>query len=104
MKTKCKKTKCSFVDENLKTNSELKWTIYMKQGCPFCQKVLDNIKNNDLGRKIEICYVDKDFTYTAFKKLYGSDSTFPRGYLHKDGTITFIGGSDEILNSLETHS
>lgn len=97
--------KVTFPDE------EKEWIIYMKEGCPFCQMVLDHIKNNNLDndKKINIFYVDKDFSRDEFKEEYGQDATFPRGYLvikkkqkqDKDkDKIIFIGGSKEIKDSL----
>lgn len=79
-------------------------TIYMKRGCPYCQKVLNGISNKGLKNKVKIQYVEEDFSYSDFKKKYGQGATFPRGYLNKDGEISLIGGSDDILNELENHS
>lgn len=79
-------------------------TIYMKRGCPYCQKVLNFIDNKGLKNKVKIHYVEEDFSYQDFKKKYGQNATFPRGYLDKNGKITLIGGSDDILNELEKHS
>ena len=78
-------------------------TIYMKRGCPFCQKVLNNIKEKKLEDRVKIHYVNEDFSYLDFKKKYGNNATFPRGYLEYNGKITLIGGSDEIINELEKH-
>lgn len=79
-------------------------TIYMKRGCPYCEKVLNHIKKHNLEEKTKIYYVEEDFTRKEFKDKYGENASFPRGYLHKGEDIILIGGSDEIIKELNNHS
>jgi glutaredoxin len=76
--------------------------IYMREGCPFCQKVKDHISSVNPDKEIEIYHVDDDFTLEDFKKKYGEDATFPRGYhIKEDGSVVLIGDSGKIINYIE---
>lgn len=85
-------------------------TIYMKRGCPYCQKVENFVNNNDLKDNVNMYYAGEDFDTGEFKKKYNG-STFPRGFIVEDKknpkdnklyeTVELIeGGSDEILKVL----
>tara|TARA_R110001592_G_scaffold18816_17_gene77902 strand:- start:31612 stop:31854 length:243 start_codon:yes stop_codon:yes gene_type:complete len=74
--------------------------IYVKKGCPYCQRVLQSVKENQ-GKEVEIYTADEDFKTTTFKEKYGSDTTFPRGYLVVGKEVKLIGGSDSIISELE---
>ena len=75
-----------------------KIVIYMKHGCPYCQKVKDHIKDK---KNIEMYHVGEDFKLEDYKGKYGEDATFPRGYHQKeDGSIVLIGDSDKIVSYL----
>jgi len=76
--------------------------IYVKEGCPFCQKVINFLEENQ-KENVEIYVADKDFKKSDFKEKYGEDATFPRGYLVNGKKIKLIGGSDKIISYLETH-
>lgn len=75
--------------------------IYMREGCPYCQKVKDKIKEMNKEDEVEIYYVDKDFSTKDFKEKYGSDATFPRGYFQEGEQVEMIGGSDDLVKKLE---
>ena len=74
--------------------------IYVKKGCPYCQKVLQHTKENP-GKKVEVYTAGEDFKINTFKEKYGSDATFPRGYLVDGEEVKLIGGSDNIIRQLE---
>ena len=74
--------------------------IYVKKGCPYCQKVLHHVEKNS-DKKVEVYTADEDFKMITFKEKYGSDATFPRGYLVNGKEIKLIGGSDNIIRQLE---
>lgn len=80
--------------------------IYVKEGCPYCQKVKYHIKNNMKGEKnIKIYVAEKDFSKENFKNKYGEGATFPRGYnVSNEGEVVRLigkeGGSDDIIEYL----
>ena len=74
--------------------------IYVKEGCPYCQKVLDYIDEKET-EDVEIYVTEKDFKTSTFKKKYGQNATFPRGYEVNGKKIKLIGGSGEIIGHLE---
>tara|TARA_R110000851_G_scaffold62281_1_gene142987 strand:- start:111 stop:353 length:243 start_codon:yes stop_codon:yes gene_type:complete len=74
--------------------------IYVKKGCPYCQKVLQVVEENP-EKEVEVYTADEDFKTTTFKEKYGSDATFPRGYLVDGKEVKLIGGSDSIISELE---
>ena len=74
--------------------------IYAKKGCPYCEKVIQISKENP-EKEVEVYTADEDFKITTFKGKYGSDATFPRGYLVNGKEVKFIGGSDGIITELE---
>ena len=74
--------------------------IYVKKGCPYCQKVLHVVEENP-EKEVEVYTADEDFKTTTFKEKYGSDATFPRGYLVDGKEVKLIGGSDSIISELE---
>lgn len=75
--------------------------LYFREGCPYCGRVAQKIKDKKIEKDIEIYYCDKDFTTEEFKKKYGMGATFPRGYLKKDDEIMLIGDSQDILKFLD---
>jgi hypothetical protein len=72
--------------------------LYLKRGCPYCNKVLDNIDGND---QVELYYCDEDFKYENFKRKYGESATFPRGYIKEGKKVRLLKDSNEILNYLK---
>lgn len=74
--------------------------IYIKHGCPYCKKVLEHLEQ-DPNEDVMIYVADKDFKTSSFKKKYGLDATFPRGYLKKGEKVKLLGGSDQIIGYLE---
>jgi len=75
--------------------------IYVREGCPYCKKVKDEIKKMNKEKEVEIYYADKDFDTKDFKEKYGQDATFPRGYMKKEDQIELVGGSDDIIKKLK---
>ena len=74
--------------------------LYLKEGCPFCQRVKDKISEKNIT-DTEMYYVGKNFELKEFKDKYGQDSTFPRGYEKKDGEIVLIGDSGDIISYID---
>ncbi len=76
--------------------------VYVKEGCPYCQKVLLTLEENP-NQNVEVYVADKDFKRSEFKSKYGEDATFPRGYLVNGKKIKLVGGSDKIIDFLQKH-
>lgn len=74
--------------------------LYLKEGCPYCQKVKDKIKEKNC-KDVEMYYVGKDFDLKEFKQKYGKDATFPRGYKKDNDQVILIGDSEQIIKSLD---
>ncbi len=75
----------------------MNFTVYSKDGCPHCEKVLSVLKLAQL-RYVEY-KLDKDFTKEAFIGQFGEGATFPQ--VSVDATT--IGGSAETVKYLQQH-
>lgn len=80
----------------------MKVVVYIREGCPYCRKILDYLQDHP-HEYVEIYVADKDFKTSTFKNKYGSHATFPRGYVVKGEKIKLLGGSSEILEYLKNH-
>jgi len=73
----------------------MKFTIYSKDDCPYCNKVKQVL---ELTNQTFVVYnLDKDFTKEEFYAEFGEGSTFPRVIC--DDKI--IGGSVETIKFLK---
>ena len=52
------------------------FTVYSKNGCPFCQKFKQVLELEGLPNII--LDLNEDFTYDEFYELFGKGSTFPQ--------------------------
>ena len=52
------------------------FTVYSKNGCPFCQKFKQVLELEGLPNII--LDLNEDFTYEEFYELFGKGSTFPQ--------------------------
>lgn len=54
----------------------MKFTVYSKNGCPYCEKIerVMNLSNFEY----EIFKLDEDFTKMEFYDKFGYNSTFPQ--------------------------
>jgi len=77
----------------------MKLVLYFRQGCPFCQKVKDNLEDKDLD--VKIYYVGQDFTLEEYKKKYGDDATFPRGFVVDGKNNHLLKDSTAILEFID---
>lgn len=75
--------------------------VYFREGCPYCGKVAKKIKEKKAEKDVEVYYCDKDFTKEEFRKKYGSDATFPRGYKKEGDQVMLIGDSESIVKYLD---
>ena len=70
------------------------FTVYSKDGCPFCVKVCRALQLAEI--KHVIYKLDRDFTREEFYDKFGKGSTFPR--VVKDEEL--IGGCTETVKYL----
>ena len=64
------------LNKNQTNKSSMKFTIYSKDGCPYCTKVEQVLK---LAQLQHVVYkLDKDFTREEFYSEFGQNSTFPQ--------------------------
>ena len=77
-----------------RTNNQMKFTVYSKDGCPYCTKVEQVLKLAQL--QYVVLKLDENFTREEFYEKFGQGSTFPR--VLKDDTL--IGGCTETVKYL----
>lgn len=58
----------------------MKFTIYSKEGCPYCEKVKQVMQLTQLEHKVYSLY--EDFTKEEFYEKFGEGSTFPQVILN----------------------
>jgi glutaredoxin len=74
----------------------MKYTIYSKHGCPYCDKVKQVMKLANLEHVIYT--LDEDFTRNQFYAEFGEGSTFPQVILNDE---THLGGCTETVRYLK---
>lgn len=74
----------------------MRFTIYSKDGCPFCTKIQQVMQLVELQHVIY--KLDRDFTREEFYGKFGQGSTFPQVVLNDDQTI---GGCTETVKYLQ---
>ena len=82
-------------EENVMTPSTKNFTVFSKDGCPYCtivQRVLELANLNFVTYKL-----DKDFDRTSFYGEFGQGSTFPQVTLNGDK----LGGCTETVKYLQ---
>ena len=64
------------LNNNQNSNKDMKFTIYSKDGCPYCTKVQQVL---ELAELQHVVYkLDRDFTREEFYSEFGEGSTFPQ--------------------------
>ena len=58
----------------------MKFTVYSKNGCPFCSKIEQVLSLSNLEYKVY--KLDEDFTRDQFYTQFGQGSTFPQVILN----------------------
>jgi|TARA_B100000287_G_scaffold326758_1_gene311148 glutaredoxin len=71
------------------------FTVYSKDGCPYCQQILEVLGISELN------YVEyklgEDFTKEAFYGQFGEGATFPQVVLNNDN----LGGCQESIRYMQ---
>ena len=76
-------------------SENMNFTVYSKDGCPYCSKVVQVLKLS--GLKHVVCKLDDHFDRKAFYGQFGEGSTFPQVVI--DGTN--LGGCTETVQYLK---
>ena len=74
------------------------FTIYSKDGCPYCEKIEEVMK---LAKLSHVIYkLDEHFTKDGFYGQFGEGSTFPQVVLNGDN----LGGCTDTVRYLQEKS
>ena len=71
------------------------FTVYSKEGCPYCQQILEVLGISELNY-VEY-KLDEDFTKEAFYGQFGEGATFPQVVLNNDN----LGGCQESIRYMQ---
>ena len=74
------------------------FTVYSREGCPYCDKVQQVLQLAELRHVIY--KLDRDFDRDAFYQQFGSGSTFPQVVLNGDN----LGGCTETVQYLKENN
>ena len=73
----------------------MNFTIYSRDGCPYCTKIQEVLRLAEL--KHVIYKLDRDFDRDSFYDQFGKGSTFPQVVLNGDN----LGGCTETVHYLQ---
>ena len=73
----------------------MNFTVYSKEGCPFCTKVVQVLQLSKLNHVVY--ELDQDFDRESFYGQFGQGSTFPQVVLNG----TNLGGCTETVQYLK---
>lgn len=73
----------------------MRFTVYSKEGCPYCNKIKNILDMLNLESKIYNLYVD--FDRDQFYSEFGNGSTFPQVILNDEEKL---GGCMDTINYL----
>ena len=76
------------------------FTVFSKDGCPYCDKVIELL---ELAKQRYVVYkLDKEFTKDQFYSVFGEGSMFPQVQVdeHPNGERTVIGGCMDTITFL----
>jgi glutaredoxin len=81
---------------SLQTKKSMKFTVYSKNGCPFCSKIEQVLNLSNLDYKVY--KLDEDFTRQQFYSQFGEGSTFPQVVLND---VESLGGCTDTVKYLQ---
>lgn len=73
----------------------MNFTVYSKDGCPYCTKVEQVLQLAEL--RYVVYKLNKDFTREEFYSEFGPGTTFPQVIVNED----YIGGCSETVRFLK---
>ena len=71
------------------------FTVYSKDGCPYCQQILEVLGISELNY-VEY-KLDQDFTREAFYEQFGDGATFPQVVMNSEN----LGGCQESIKYMQ---
>lgn len=80
----------------LMEKSKMKFTVYSKSGCPYCDKVKKVLELTKLQHIVQV--LDQDFTKEEFYSKFGDQSTFPQVVLNDNVNL---GGCTDTVKFLK---
>lgn len=77
----------------------MKFTVYSKHGCPYCDKIKKvlEISNQDYTIKV----LDEDFTIEDYLSKFSSKTPFPQVILHDSVGDVHLGGCVQTVKFLK---
>ena len=75
--------------------TNMNFTVYSKDGCPFCTKVVQVLQLAELQHVVY--KLERDFDRESFYGQFGKGSTFPQVVLNGDN----LGGCSETVKYLQ---
>ncbi len=76
----------------------MNFTIYSRDGCPYCEKVKEVMKLTNLEHVVY--NLEDDFTREDFYAEFGQGSTFPQVVCDDTGERQKVGGCTETVKFL----
>ena len=76
----------------------MNFTIYSRDGCPYCTKIQQVLQLAELRHVIY--KLDRDFNREAFYQQFGTGSTFPQVVLNGDN----LGGCTDTVQYLKENN
>jgi glutaredoxin len=77
----------------------MRFTVYSKNGCPYCEKIERVLKLSNLEH--QVYKLDSDFTREQFYSEFGNGSTFPQVLLND---VQHLGGCTDTVLYLKENS
>jgi len=71
------------------------FTVYSKEGCPYCQQILEVLGISELNY-VEY-KLDEHFSKEAFYQQFGEGATFPQVVLNNEN----LGGAQESIRYMQ---
>tara|TARA_R100000008_G_scaffold26802_1_gene14702 strand:+ start:141 stop:428 length:288 start_codon:yes stop_codon:yes gene_type:complete len=82
-------------EEKVMESKPMNFTVYSKQGCPYCIKVVEVLQLAELRHVVY--ELNRDFDRESFYGQFGRGSTFPQVVLNGDN----LGGCTETVKYLQ---
>ena len=77
----------------------MKFTVYSKDGCPYCDRVL--LVLSRLNYNKEVLKLNTDFNREEFYEKFGEGSTFPQVIYEGPDMKKHIGGCQDTVRFLQ---
>ena len=85
-------------EEKVMESTPMNFTVYSRQGCPYCVKVVQVLQLSEL--KHVVYELGRDFDRESFYGQFGHGSTFPQVVLNGDN----LGGCTETVKYLQENN